>query len=75
MFIRVMDTGVGTMCTDNNKQNKVDLRYEGVDLGLYGTKVAVRKSDYLLWLPPGGDGYVPFEQRDWKKIQSREIKL
>ena len=58
----------------NNKQNKVPLRKEGVD----PKKVAegeAGKEDAIMWLPPGGDRYVPFTESDWKAIEGGKARL
>ncbi|KAF7590485.1 hypothetical protein BBP40_002830 [Aspergillus hancockii] len=53
--------------TGNNKQQKHVLRTEGVDPSL------VSASDKLYWLQ--GDKYVPFEQKDWSRLQGGQVKL
>jgi hypothetical protein len=58
----------------NNKQNKVPLRKEGVDL----KKIAegdAGKEDILLWLAPGDDTYKPFLERDWDSIVGGKVRL
>ncbi|KAF9893603.1 hypothetical protein FE257_010915 [Aspergillus nanangensis] len=53
--------------TGNNKQQKHVLRTEGVDPSL------VSAADKLYWLQ--GDKYVPFEQKDWARLQAGQVKL
>ncbi|KAL2820797.1 hypothetical protein BDW59DRAFT_174388 [Aspergillus cavernicola] len=53
--------------TGNNKQQKHVLRTEGIDPGLVGT------TDKLYWLQ--GDTYIPFEEKDWTKLQGGQVKL
>jgi len=58
----------------NNKQNKVPLRKEGVDLQkIVGGEVG--KDDVLLWVRPGGDCYEPFTQSDWESIAGGKARL
>ena len=58
----------------NNKQNKVPLRKEGVDPKRVAEGEA-GKQDVLMWLPPGGDRYVPFQESDWKGIEGGKARL
>ncbi|KAL9069646.1 MAG: hypothetical protein Q9157_006086 [Trypethelium eluteriae] len=60
--------------TDNNKQNKVPLREEGIDLDILGSKVIGGEYDVLLW-HPGGYGYVKFEKSDLEKLRSGELTI
>ncbi|KAI9376684.1 hypothetical protein BJX61DRAFT_530689 [Aspergillus egyptiacus] len=53
--------------TGNNKQQKHVLRTEGVDPSRVGS------TDKLYWLQ--GDTYVPFEEKDWAKLQGGQVKL
>ncbi|KAE8349154.1 hypothetical protein BDV28DRAFT_160737 [Aspergillus coremiiformis] len=53
--------------TGNNKQQKHVLRTQGVDPSL------VSPSDRLYWLQ--GDRYVPFEEKDWTRLQCEQVKL
>lgn len=53
--------------TGNNKQQKHILRTEGVDPSL------VKASDKLYWLQ--GSTYVPFEKKDWDRLQAGQVKL
>jgi hypothetical protein len=70
----------------NQKQNKVPLKKEGIDLDLvYGTgknaaDAKMEGKDAMYWWPgalghpdPGLDGesYVPFEQKDWDALKAR----
>lgn len=58
----------------NNKQNKVPLRKEGVD-----PKKVVEgeagKDDLLMWVPPGGDKYVPFDESGWGAVAGGKARL
>ena len=74
VFIRVLDVQVGEMSTDNNKQSKVDLQYEGADPSLHGSKVRAKSREFR-WLPPGGDCYVPFEPEEWQRLRTGNVKL
>jgi acyl-CoA synthetase (AMP-forming)/AMP-acid ligase II len=58
----------------NNKQNKVPLRKEGVDPRKVLEGEAGRE-DVLMWLPPGGDRYVPFTESDWNAIEGGKARL
>ncbi|PWY91239.1 long-chain fatty acid transporter [Aspergillus heteromorphus CBS 117.55] len=63
-FLRV----TGEMqATGNNKQQKHVLRTEGVDPSL------VAAGDRLYWLQ--GNQYVPFEPKDWNRLQAGQAKL
>lgn len=58
----------------NNKQNKTQLRREGVDpekvfQGTAGSK------DTLYWLPPKGNTYEPFGEGEWRSIVAGKAKL
>ena len=53
--------------TGNNKQQKHELRAEGVD------PAKVTKGDQIFWLNKGT--YVPFRHRDWNDLQVARIKL
>ena len=57
----------------NNKQNKVPLRKEGVDLNKIATGDA--KNDEILWLQPGTDTYRPFTQREWQGLNNGKVRL
>ena len=58
----------------NNKQNKVPLRKEGVDPAKVSRGEAGR-GDRLMWVPPGGDRYVPFSEAEWKTIEGGKARL
>ncbi|KAL2863799.1 putative long-chain fatty acid transporter [Aspergillus lucknowensis] len=64
LFLRVTPE---MQATGNNKQQKHVLRTEGVDPSKVGT------TDKLYWLQ--GDTYVPFEPKDWDRIQGGQVKL
>jgi acyl-CoA synthetase (AMP-forming)/AMP-acid ligase II len=55
--------------THNNKQNKVALREEGVDLD----KVDAR--DTILWTHAGIKGYIPFRRKDWDATNRLQVRL
>ena len=57
----------------NNKQNKVPLRQEGVDLD----KIAkgTSKSDTLMWLRPGAKTYEPFGGAEYGMLEGDKAKL
>lgn len=73
LFLRfVQDDQAHTM--HNNKQNKTQLRREGVDpekvfQGTAGSK------DTLYWLPPKGNTYEPFGEGEWRSIVAGKAKL
>ena len=72
VFVRVIEQ---QSLGHNNKQNKVPLRNEGVDLKKIEAGAAGPK-DTILWLPHGrAKGYVPFGQRDWEKLVEGKTKL
>lgn len=64
LFLRVTPEMQGT---GNNKQQKHILRTDGVDLA------KVSAQDKLYWLQ--GNKYVPFESKDWIRLQGGQIKL
>jgi hypothetical protein len=55
----------------NNKQNKVPLRQEGIDLD------KVNPEDRILWVEKlgKGDTYVEFETRDWEHLAAGKERL
>jgi hypothetical protein len=53
----------------NNKQNKVPLRNEGVDLE------KVKPEDQILWVRAGGDTYEPFTTDCWEQINGGKARL
>ncbi|KAJ4263299.1 hypothetical protein NW762_006117 [Fusarium torreyae] len=59
----------------NFKQNKVPLRKEGVDPQLIGTEMPEGADDKIFWLPPKGDVYVPFTQREWNNLVHGNARL
>lgn len=71
VFIRILQN---QSPMHNNKQNKVPLRKEGVDPGRVANGEA-GKDDVLMWLPPGGETYVPFRQEDWDSIAGGKARL
>lgn len=58
----------------NNKQNKVPLRKEGVDLKVILEGTAGRE-DVMFWVRPGTSTYEPFLERDWNEIVAGQAKL
>ncbi|MCJ1285269.1 hypothetical protein MMC26_004609 [Xylographa opegraphella] len=75
VFIRVVDGGVGSMSSHNNKQNKVPLRQEGIDPRLKGTKVAGGERDQVYWLALKAAEYVPFTEQDWDNLVVGKARL
>ncbi|KAL2130073.1 hypothetical protein VTI74DRAFT_6930 [Chaetomium olivicolor] len=65
LFLRVVKGG-SIQTTGTNKQQKVGLRQEGVNPGRTG-------GDEVYWLR--GEGYVKFEERDWKALEGGRVKL
>lgn len=71
IFIRVVEA---SSQTHNNKQNKVPLRNEGIDLD----KIAAGQAgpnDKMLWVKPDGNTYEPFEQTHFKQIVAGQVRL
>ncbi|GCB17771.1 fatty acid transporter protein [Aspergillus awamori] len=64
LFLRVM---AEMQATGNNKQQKHTFRTQGVDPAL------VPASDRMYWLQ--GNQYVPFESKDWDRLQAGQAKL
>lgn len=64
IFLRVVRE---MQATGNNKQQKYVLRTEGVDVS------KVSKNDRLYWLQ--GSTYVPFEQKDWDRVNGGQARL
>lgn len=58
----------------NNKQNKVPLRKEGVRPNAIAEGSA-GKDDQLMWVPPGGDRYVEFQESEWAAIVEGKARL
>ncbi|KAF3482908.1 fatty acid transporter protein [Arthroderma uncinatum] len=56
--------------TGNNKQQKTVLRAEGVDPNVLESN---KSRDRLYWLR--GKTYVPFEKKDWEKLNAGQVKL
>lgn len=65
LFLRVTSE---MQATGNNKQQKHTLRVEGVDPAKVGPS-----GDKLYWLQ--GTTYVPFQQKDWDKLNAGQVKL
>ena len=73
LFLRfIQDDQAHTM--HNNKQNKTQLRREGVDPEKVSQGTAGSK-DTLYWLPPKGNTYEPFGEAEWRSIVAGEAKL
>ncbi|THV98152.1 acetyl-CoA synthetase-like protein [Aureobasidium pullulans] len=73
LFLRfVSDDQAHTM--HNNKQNKTQLRREGVDPAKVANGQAGSK-DVLYWLQPKGTTYEPFGETEWKRIVAGKAKL
>lgn len=73
LFLRfVSDDQAHTM--HNNKQNKTQLRREGVDPAKVANGQAGSK-DVLYWLQPRGTTYEPFGETEWKRIVAGKAKL
>lgn len=66
VFLRVVGTDQAGPQMHNNKQNKVPLREEGVDLG----KVAkgANRADRMFYTAAGMDAYVPYRSEDWGRL-------
>lgn len=71
LFLRLVQTSTPM---HNNKQNKVGLRGEGVDLKKIANGKA-GKDDVVLWLAPGTDTYQPFSEKDWNEIVGGKVRL
>jgi acyl-CoA synthetase (AMP-forming)/AMP-acid ligase II len=65
LFVRVVKEGA-LETTGTNKQQKTNLRSEGVEPGKTG-------EDEVFWLR--GDQYVRFGPKDWKALQGGRVKL
>lgn len=68
VFVRVLKGNIKAGM-HNYKLNKVPLREEGVDVG------KMSGEDVMLWLPPGKDQYVPFEQADFDRVVAGKARL
>lgn len=58
----------------NNKQNKVPLRKEGIDLKAIREGTA-GSEDVMLWVRPGSDRYEPFDQAAYEALVAGQAKL
>ncbi|KAI1333895.1 acetyl-CoA synthetase-like protein [Xylariaceae sp. FL0016] len=65
VFLR-LGKGLAAAVTGTNKQQKHDLRLQGVDPAKVG-------DDELFWLQEGT--YVPFTKRDWDRLNAGQVKL
>ena len=75
VFIRVVEGEVGGMGSHNNKQSKAPLREEGVNPKERGSKVLGGEQDEVFWIPPKGNSYVKFEERDWNSLVAGGARL
>ena len=75
VFVRILEGEAGSGASHNNKQDKVKLRTEGVDPGLRGSKVLGGEGDRMLWIPPKGLEYKPFNDEDWRALVKGAAKL
>jgi acyl-CoA synthetase (AMP-forming)/AMP-acid ligase II len=68
IFLRVLSAEhAAANRTGTNKQQKHNLRNEGVDPGVVG--------DLLFWLPPGTKKYQRFTGEEWKALGAGTVKL
>lgn len=58
----------------NQKQNKVPFRNEGIVHQKIREGDAGR-DDVLMWVPPKGDTYVPFEESDYASLVADKARL
>ncbi|GAB7346722.1 hypothetical protein MBLNU459_g1834t1 [Dothideomycetes sp. NU459] len=72
IFLRLVEEMGPTM--HNNKQNKVQLRREGVDPEKIANGQAGRK-DVIFWLPPKGDTYEQFGEAEWHALVAGKARL
>ncbi|KAM3515388.1 hypothetical protein MY11210_000950 [Beauveria gryllotalpidicola] len=68
LFLRVIPE-LGADTTGTNKQQKYNLRKLGVNPSKQDRQAGVA----IFWLK--GDTYVPFRDKDWKKIEAGQLKL
>lgn len=68
IFLRVVKEVV---LTGNNKQQKVALREEGIDLH----RIRRSSQDRIYWLKPGGSRYVEFQVEDYEKLKAGRVRL
>lgn len=60
--------------TGTSNTGQVPLRKEGIDLKKI-SEGDVGKNDTLMWLPPGGEKYIPFSERDWNSVVGGKARL
>jgi len=53
----------------NNKQNKMPLREEGIDLK------NIKGGDEIKWIPNGEDTYQPFTPDCWEQLSRGKARL
>lgn len=77
VFLRVREGVAGDAAMHNQKQNKVPLREEGVDLEKIRGEKGVGPRDRILWAVPGreAEGYVEFGTREWESLQGGKARL
>ncbi|RMZ17911.1 hypothetical protein D0860_00132 [Hortaea werneckii] len=66
LFLRLMKEEQEV--TGTLKHQKVALRNDGVDPSKVG-------ADELYWLPPGGEAYEPFGDKEWQRVVGGQAKL
>ncbi|KAI5310679.1 hypothetical protein KEM55_003629 [Ascosphaera atra] len=76
VFLRILSPAENnSMHTSNNKQNKLPLKEEGIDPSKLGTKIKLGDHDRMLWLTPGADNYVDFDEKAWEKLNKGQVRL
>jgi len=72
LFLRIIDEQA---LGHNNKQNKVPLRNEGIDIEKIRNGTAGPK-DMILWCPSANiDRYKPFGEKQWSGIVGGSVRL
>lgn len=73
VFLRRVAADEAGPSMHNNKQNKVPLREEGVDLEM------IRKGPYagdrMFWAPAAAEGYRPFGEKELRMVEGGNAKL
>lgn len=75
IFIRALESELGSMAIHNNKQNKRPFRDEGLNPALRGTRVAGGEKDQIFWIPHTAEGYIKFEEKDWQSLIEGKARL
>jgi acyl-CoA synthetase (AMP-forming)/AMP-acid ligase II len=70
VFLRILKDENASHRTGTNKQQKHVLRQEGAD----PSKIR-EKGDLIFWMPAGESAYRPFEDADWQRVRSGNVKL